>query len=153
MKSSYSNSQGNCVDVVIGTYGDEDHVVVMDTKGKTGKGTYLLFDENEWRAFTDGVQNGELTWEALQAERETRMNSHRIAGKRVAPDPQRRTPENLAYINGRHAERNGWVPYTFERFCRRFAHDVNDAKSRALYDAFQNGRRAEAHEKSIAEGH
>lgn len=153
MKSSFSNSQGNCVDVTIRPYGDVDHVVVTDTKGKTGKGTYLLFDEAEWKAFTDGVQGGELTWEALQAARDVADAQRRIAGKRVAPDPQRRTPENLAYINGRHAERMGWVPYTFERFCRRFAHDETDPKARSLYDAFQNGRRAEAHDKAIAEGH
>lgn len=154
VKSPYSNSQGNCVDVEHVILPDNEFVKVIDTKGKTGENVQLLFDRNEWDAFISSVRDGLFDWEALKAHRAAMETSpQRIAGKPVSPDPQRRTPENLAYINGKHAERAGWVPLTFERFCRRFTHDENDPKARKLYDAFQSGRRAEAHEKSIAEGH
>jgi len=153
MKSSFSNSQGNCVDVTIRPYADEEYVVVTDTEHKTGKGTHLLFRKDEWDAFVLGIQDGQLTWDALQAARDMADTQRRIAGRKVAPDPQRRTPENLAYINGRYAERNGWVPYDFERYCRRFALHTDNPKAKAMYDAFQSGRRAEAHEKAISEGH
>jgi hypothetical protein len=129
------------------------HVVVTDTKDKTGKGVHLLFDRREWDAFINGVKDGEFDWDALLTEMHRKIRSGRVAGEPVSPNPQRRTPENLAYTNGRHAERNGWVPYTFERFCRRFKYDESDPRSRNLYDAFQTGRRAEAHDQAIAEGH
>lgn len=151
MKSPYCGNSNSCVDATIRPYADEDHVVVTDTASKTGKGTYLLFDEDEWNKFVRAVKDGVFDWDALQAQR--RLEARRVAGTPVAPDTSRRTPENLAYVNGRHAERAGWVPYTLAMFCRKFSHDVNDDRSRALYDAFQNGRRAEAHDKSIAEGH
>lgn len=151
MKSPYCGNSNSCVDATIRPYADEDHVVLTDTASKTGKGVYLLFDEDEWKDFVRGVKDGAFDWDALQAQR--RLAARRVAGTPVAPDTSRRTPENLAYVNGQYAERNGWVPLTFERFCRKFTHDVNDDKSRSLYDAFQTGRRAEAHEKSMREGH
>lgn len=150
VKSPFSNSQGNCVDAEYVVLPDGEFVKLTDTKSKTGN-VALLFDRDEWNAFMRAPEV--FQWDALKAASQVKEAQQRIAGKPVAPDPQRRTPENLAYINGKHAERAGWVPFTFERFCRRFAHDEKDPKARALYDAFQSGRRAEAHEKSIAEGH
>lgn len=152
MKSKFSQGVSNCVDVVIRVYADEEHVVVTDTKSKTGKGTYLLFERDEWDAFILGAKSGQFDWDAIMAA-QSLPQPRRVAGTKVAPDTGHRTPENLAYTNGRHAERNGWVPYTFERFCRRFKHDESDPRSKGLYDAFQNGRRAEAHDQSIAAGH
>lgn len=160
MKSPFSNSQGNCVDVTMRTHGDEDHVVVIDTKSKTGKGAQLLFNQGEWEAFIKAAKIGVFDWEALSDERERPL----LKGERPLTKGERaklerrydtgmaRTPENLAYVNGRHAERAGWVPFTLERFCTRYHHEPSDDASARLFEAFQTGRRAEAHDTSMAEG-
>jgi hypothetical protein len=160
MKSPYSNSQGNCVDCTIRTHADEDFVVVIDTKAKTGKGAQLLFDQGEWDAFIRAAKEGHFDWEALQDERDEPL----LKGERPLTKGERakleqrydvgmaRTPENLAYVNGRHAERAGWVPFTIERFAKRYHHDPSAPETARLFDAFQTGRRAEAHDASMMKG-
>lgn len=161
MKSPYSNSQGNCVDCTIRPYGDEDHVVVLDTKNKTGKGVILLFDKDEWDAFIRSAKEGHFDWEALQYERDNPLSEKDrplTKGERAKLTHRyeqglARTPENLAYVNGRHAERAGWLPLSTEQFARKYHHDPTTLETMRLYQAFQTGRRAEAHDASMAEGH
>lgn len=152
MKSKYSQGVSNCVDVEHVVLPDGEFIKVTDTKGKTGPYAELLFDRDEWDAFIRGARDGQFMWDAIRAA-QSLPKPRRVAGTKVTPDRGNRTPENLAYVNGRHAERNGWVPLTFDRFCRRFKHDETDARSKNLYDAFQTGRRAEAHELALSEGH
>lgn len=153
MKSPYSNSHGNCVDVTMRSYGDEDHIVVTDTKAKTGKGTMLLFTRNEWDAFIRAAKEGVFDWDTIDADRDRPMTKgERAQLERRFAQGHARTPENLAYVNGQHAERAGWVHFTIERFARKYRHDLADPKTAALYDAFQTGRKAEAHERSMREG-
>jgi hypothetical protein len=61
-KSSYS-VQGGCVEVAFGPAGD---VHVRDSKAR-GSGPQLHFDEREWRAFLDGVRDGEFDHPATVA--------------------------------------------------------------------------------------
>lgn len=152
MKSKYSQANSNCVNVEHVVLPDGEFIKVTDTKGKTGPYAELLFDRDEWVAFILGAKSGQFDWDAIIAAQNL-PKPRRVAGSKVAPDPGHRTPENLAYINGRHAERAGWAPVNLSFFCRKFNHDVDDPRTAALYGAFQNGRRAEAHDKSIAEGH
>lgn len=64
MKSSYSNSQGNCVDVKkIGRF-----YVVTDTK-LGDKSPRLTFTEDEWDAFLRGAKDGEFDFAAALASR------------------------------------------------------------------------------------
>lgn len=59
-RKSTTSSSGGCVEVArIG-----DTVGVRDTKAH-GNGPVLEFNEQEWRAFLDGVANGEFTWDKL----------------------------------------------------------------------------------------
>lgn len=149
MKSSFSNSTGNCVDVVKRRDGT---VVVTDTKNKTGD-VELMFTPEEWKSFIRGVMAGQFNHPALPYDvtddRPMTSRERHAALNRVGRDGMTRTPENLAYVNGQHAERAGWVPYTLAMFCRKFNHDKADPKVTALFDAFQTGRRAEAHENSM----
>jgi uncharacterized protein DUF397 len=152
VKSPYSNSSGNCVDVTMRPYGDEDHVVVSDTKSKTGKGVILLFTRDEWDAFLRAAKEDLFDWDVIDYDRDrpiTRGERARLEQKFA--QGLARTPENLAYVNGRHAERAGWVPTTFERFCKKYHHSENEPRSRSLYEAFMTGRRAEAHDRSISQ--
>jgi len=52
VKSSYSGSQANCVEVAVG-----DRVVVRDTKDRTGP--VLRFTPAAWREFAGQVKAGE----------------------------------------------------------------------------------------------
>lgn len=154
VKSPYSNSQGNCVDVELVILPDGEFVKVIDTKGKTGKGKTLLFDRGEWDAFVQGVKDGLFDWNALDADRDRPMTrGERVRLERKFAEGLARTPENLAYVNGRHAERAGWVPYTIDRFARKYHHDPNAPETAKLFEAFQTGRRAEAHDASMSGGH
>jgi len=145
MKSSFSIGNSNCVDV---TKTRKGNIRIRDTKNKTGD-IYLEFTPDEYEAFVKGIMIGELRYDKIEADPADvdpltagmRAISHQM--KRAFNTTQR-TPENLAYTNGRHAERSGWVPYTYEMFCRKFHHDPADDRSRRLYDSFQTGRRAEA---------
>ena len=58
-KSTYSNSNNNCVEAA---FLDGGHVVLRDSKNPTGHA--LLFNRSEWDAFLEGVLNGEFTWPA-----------------------------------------------------------------------------------------
>ena len=49
VKSSYSGSQANCVEVAV-----RDHVLVRDTKDRTGR--VLNFRTETWREFTSQVK-------------------------------------------------------------------------------------------------
>lgn len=144
MKSIFSKSQGNCVDV---TKTDNGMIRVRDTERKTGD-VDLLFTRDEWEAFTKGVMISQFKYENVPYENADREIAY---GERVeiekATRRTRRTPENIAYVNGRHAEKAGWVPYSYEMFCRRFGHEPENDRSRRLYESFQTGRRAEALEK------
>lgn len=154
MKSPYSNSHGNCVDVTMRPYGDEDHIVVSDTKAKTGKGVTLLFTRDEWDAFIRAAKEGLFDWDLIDADRDRPITKgERAQLERKFAQGLARTPENQAYVNGQHAERAGWVPYTIERFARKYHHDLSDPKTATLFEAFQTGRRAEAHDRSMREGH
>ena len=55
IKSSYSFSNSNCVEVAPGTSG---MVVVRDSKQP--RGPFLVFSGDEWAAFRDGVKAGEF---------------------------------------------------------------------------------------------
>ncbi|MEV4126448.1 DUF397 domain-containing protein [Nocardia sp. NPDC049707] len=55
-KSSYSASNGQCVEVA---FLDCDAVGVRDSKNPTGPA--LVFTPGEWAAFTAGVVDGEFT--------------------------------------------------------------------------------------------
>ncbi|MFI9507323.1 DUF397 domain-containing protein [Nocardia sp. NPDC052566] len=55
-KSSYSNDQGNCVEVAMLTHG---MIGVRDTKDN-GTGAILTFTRPEWEAFLEGVRDGEF---------------------------------------------------------------------------------------------
>lgn len=149
MKSSFSHGTSNCVDVTKTRNGT---VRVRDTKHKTGD-VELEFTRAEWLAFVLGVAQREFDYIRLPfdtTDDRPMTNRERTAAlTRAGQDGLTRTPENLAYVNGQHAERAGWVPYTLGMFCRKFNHDVKDAKTKALYDAFMTGRRAEAHEISM----
>lgn len=62
MKSSFSNSQGTCVDVWVDA---EGLVNVRDTK--LGENSPVLkFTQEEWDAFTMGVYNFEFDYEELE---------------------------------------------------------------------------------------
>lgn len=145
MKSSFSNSQGQCVDV---TKSRKGNIRIRDTKNKTGE-IFLEFTPDEYEAFVKGIMIGELRYDKIPLD-ETDVDPLTAGMRAISSQMKRafattqRTPENLAYTNGRHAERSGWVPYTFEMFCRRFHHDPSDDRSRRLYESFQTGRRAEA---------
>lgn len=152
MKSKYSQANSNCVNVEHVILPDGEFIRVTDTKGKTGPLAELLFDRDEWVAFIRGAQDDQFDWDAIIASQGL-PKPRRVAGSPVAPDAGRRTPENLAYVNGRHAEKNGWAPFTIASFSRRFSHDLNDPRTTALFEAFQTGRRAEAHDSAMAEGH
>ncbi|MFE5284379.1 DUF397 domain-containing protein [Nocardia sp. NPDC056611] len=54
-KSSYSQPQGECVEVA---FLDSGSIGVRDSKNPTGPS--LLFDPGEWDAFTLGVKSGEF---------------------------------------------------------------------------------------------
>ncbi|WP_330232044.1 DUF397 domain-containing protein [Nocardia sp. NBC_00508] len=54
-KSSYSGSQGDCVEVA---WLAEGGVGLRDSKNPTGPA--LVFTLGEWEAFTAGVNNGEF---------------------------------------------------------------------------------------------
>ena len=54
-KSTRSSSNGDCVEVADNL---PDVIAVRDSKNPAG-GT-LLFDPTEWKAFLDGVKNGEF---------------------------------------------------------------------------------------------
>lgn len=143
MKSTHSSAHGNCVDV--DKSDDGITVRVRDTKSKTGDAE-LIFDRPEWDAFITGVKAGQFDWDRIPSA--TPVPAPRRTNK-FDLSRQRRTPENIAYFNGRHAERNGWVHYTIERFCRKFnIADPNSATAKRLYESFQTGRRAEAIESS-----
>lgn len=152
MKSPYSNSQGNCVNVEHVTFPDGEYIEVTDTKGKTGSHTRLLFTREEWDAFERGARDGVFSWDAIKASARFPENSDRVADRSAEPIPQRRTPENIAYVNGRHAERRGHLVLSYVAFCRRFNHSTSDTRSRAIYDAYLTGRRAEAHEVALGKG-
>ncbi len=53
-KSSRSNSEGNCVEVAT----PPDRVMVRDSKDRSGP--VLAFDPDQWRAFIDGVKQGDF---------------------------------------------------------------------------------------------
>jgi Domain of unknown function (DUF397) len=53
-KSSYSNGQANCVEVA----NLPSIVAVRDSKDREGPA--LIFTPDEWRAFVDGIQNGQF---------------------------------------------------------------------------------------------
>lgn len=53
-KSSFSGTQGNCVEVAI----HDDGVYVRDSKDR--EGPVLRFTHAEWDAFKSGVTNGEF---------------------------------------------------------------------------------------------
>lgn len=149
MKSKFSIGNSNCVDV---TKRRDGTVVVRDTKNKAGD-VELLFSRDEWVSFLSGVIAREFMYESLPYDVAddrpmTRQERH-AALTRAGRDGLTRTPENLAYVNGQHAERAGWVPYTMTMFAKKFNHDPADSKTKALFDAFQTGRRAEAHEISM----
>jgi hypothetical protein len=149
MKSSFSNSTGNCVDV---TKRRDGTVVVIDTKNKTGD-VELLFTPEEWTAFVLGVKTGQFDHVALPYtitdDRPMTTRERQAALRRAGKNTTARTPENLAYVNGQHAERAGWVPYTLEMFARRYNLDITETATKRMYEAFQTGRRAEAHEISM----
>lgn len=149
MKSQFSTGNSNCVDVVKRKDGT---VVVTDTQRKTGD-VELLFTPEEWKTFVRGVMTGQFNHPAIPydvADDRPMTRQERDASlMRAGRDGLTRTPENLAYVNGQHAERAGWVPYTIEMFCKKFNHDKADPKTKDLFEAFQTGRRAEAHEISM----
>lgn len=118
----------------------------------TGEFGSMLISREDWSLFTTRVTLGQLSWSALTADRRYLATARRIAGKVAVPDESRRTPENLAYVNGRYAEKSGWVPYTLAMFARKFNLNPDDPETEKLYRAFQTGRQAEAHDASIAEG-
>ncbi len=153
MKSPYSNSTGNCVNVRMvreGAYRTDDYMEVTDTKNKTGQGVRLLFTEDEWKAFTRAVKEGLFDWDQMDEDRDRPMTrGERVSLERQYAQGLARTPENLAYVNGRHAERAGWVHYTIERFASKYRHDPASPETAKLYEAFQTGRRAEAHDASM----
>ncbi len=152
MKSSFSTGNSNCVDVDFVEIDGVEYVELTDTKRKTGD-TRLLFTRDEWIAFTNGVQNDEFDWDRLRRHSGRRSRVGRVAGQPITVTGFARTPENQAYVNGRHAARSGrMVPWSFETFCRRFRHDPADARSQRIYSAYTTGFRAEAHEKSMNEG-
>jgi hypothetical protein len=55
-KSSYSGSNGNCVEVATNLRG-----VVAVRDSKDPEGGALVFTADEWRAFNAGIAAGELT--------------------------------------------------------------------------------------------
>ncbi len=55
IKSSYSMTNGNCVEVA-GLSGD----VILVRDSKNTKGPVLGFTQGEWDAFVGGVRNGEF---------------------------------------------------------------------------------------------
>jgi hypothetical protein len=148
MKSSFSQGNSNCVHV---TKTRDDMIRVRDTKNKTGD-VELEFTPDEWISFVRGVFHDEFALNKIpydtSDDRPMTKKERHAALLRAGIDESTRTPENLAYVNGRFAERAGWVPYTFAMFCRKYHHDPAATRSNALYDAFQTGRRAEAHESS-----
>jgi hypothetical protein len=54
-KSSYSNSQGNCVEVAF----VDSHIAVRDSKNL--QAAPLVFTAAEWKAFLSGAVDGEFT--------------------------------------------------------------------------------------------
>jgi hypothetical protein len=54
-KSSYSNSQGNCVEVAF----VKSHIAVRDSKNL--QAAPLVFTPDEWKAFLNGAIDGEFT--------------------------------------------------------------------------------------------
>lgn len=149
MKSPFSNSTGNCVDVAMTR--DGEHVRVTDTKGKTGD-VELLFTHDEWEAFVKGCVAGAFAWDKIPLDvtddRPITPREKKALLAKFEQTGMARTPENMAYVNGRHAERAGWVHYSYTMFCKKFHLSENDRKSVTCYDAFQTGRRAEAHENT-----
>ena len=63
-KSSFSNMNGNCVEVRLGLDGSAD---MRDSKDNR-QGPVLRFTPEEWHAFLDGVKKGEF--DDLGRERE-----------------------------------------------------------------------------------
>lgn len=124
------------------------HVRITDTKNKTGD-VELVFDRAEWEAFIAGVIAGEFGWDRIEPDTSDDRPMTERERAALIGNGARRTPENIAYVNGRHAERSGWVPYTFTMFCRRFKVPANGDTSFRLYESFQTGRRAEALEASV----
>lgn len=61
-RKSPASDSGACVEVAC-VYG---WVGVRDTKDD-GAGPVLAFNEHEWRAFVEGMTNGEFTFEALNS--------------------------------------------------------------------------------------
>jgi Domain of unknown function (DUF397) len=60
-KSSYSGSNGNCVEVSAST--DGNHVFVRNTRDRDS--AVLDFTPSEWDAFLDGARAGEFDRETL----------------------------------------------------------------------------------------
>ncbi|WP_239344697.1 MULTISPECIES: DUF397 domain-containing protein [unclassified Frankia] len=56
-KSSYSNAKGECVEVA---FLDDGLIALRDSKNN-GIGPALVFTGAEWRAFIQGVTDGEFT--------------------------------------------------------------------------------------------
>jgi hypothetical protein len=52
----------------------------------------------------------------------------------------RRTPEELARVNGRYAERMKWPVMTFDQFCKRFRVSTTADNADRLYRCFEDGR-------------
>lgn len=92
--------------------------------------------------------NGKIGSDPAVADDRPMTSRERAALLTNNGDGSKRTGENIAYTNGRHAERAGWVPYSFEMFCRKFHHETMSERSRRYYESFQTGRRAEALEAS-----
>jgi hypothetical protein len=60
-KSSYSGSNGDCVEIAAST--DGEHVFVRNTRDRSG--AVLDFTPSEWDAFLAGAHDGEFDRETL----------------------------------------------------------------------------------------
>jgi len=135
MKSSFCGNSNSCADV---TRTKRGYVRVKNTNFPD---VVVEFNRDEWEALTKGIMIGELKYASIPVEDADLTPAER---NRIQKSRTQRTPENQAYVNGRFAERNGWVPMDFYAFCMKFHHPANGDRSHRLYESFITGRRAEA---------
>jgi hypothetical protein len=139
VKSSFCGNSNSCADV---TRTKRGYIRIRNTNVPD---VVVEFNRAEWEALTKGIMIGELKYDAVPVEDADLTPAER---KRITQARTHRTPENQAFVNGRFAERNGWIHMDFIAFCRKFHHVAGEDRSHRLYESFLTGRRAEALENS-----